>query len=133
MDKITNNQIEKEKFLKNWIKGKQRQILIQNGIHDISMRALDLTDEEYKEVEPYLKPLEASDESVQEFTTTPISGIFYCFATVFYIVSAINFYRYYDFAAPEYMLYALSGVISGTFFLGIGKIISLLNEINFKL
>ncbi len=90
-------------------------------------------------IKDYLENIEkqkAEISEIQRYKEKPIciaEIVLYILTAIFYLISGYNFFKLADYGNELNMILFLSGLISGTFFLGIGKIVSLLNEINFKL
>ena len=122
----------KEEILKEWIekaeeknKVEKEAVLRANGVSYIDGKSLELTDEEYEKVKPYLKDLKSQEE-----TPSAIAVIVYLVSAVFFFIGILNLLAATEsYKAELNILYGLAGVVSGAFFLGIGKIISLLNKI----
>lgn len=129
-------QPHKEEILKQWLerkekeeKHKKEQILIENHLCDTIGNPLDLTKEEYEKVKPYL----VVSNYYKTVSTSVIAVIIYLMAGLFYVVGLINMINYFDYPRSENMVFFISGIISGTFFFALGKIVRCLHNIDNKL
>lgn len=129
-------QPNKEEILKQWLerkekeeKHKKEQILMENHLCDTIGNPLDLTVEEYEKVKPYL----VVSNYYKTVSTSVTAVIIYLMAGLFYVVGLINMINYFDYPRSENMVFFISGIISGTFFLALGKIVQCLHNIDNKL
>lgn len=140
MDEIKKGNLKeqpnKEEILKQWLerkekdeKHKKEQILMENHLCDKDGNSLDLTEEEYEKVKPYL----VVSNYYKTASTSAIAVIIYIMTGIFYLVGLFNMICYFDYPRSENMVFFISGIISGTFFLALGKIVQSLHNIDNKL
>lgn len=129
-------QPHKEEILKQWLvrkqkeeKHKKEQILMENHLCDQIGNPLDLTEEEYEKVKPYL----VVSNYYKTASISAIAIIIYIMTGIFYLVGIFNMICHFDYPRYENMVFFMSGIISGTFFLALGKIVQSLHNIDNKL